>query len=201
MTQDEKLDLILEGVRAIQTALAIKPMPDPVPDPKPDPVPEPPKPNPFIAWKEEGLSLYHIMTWVLKGRGLTDEEKEQAAAAGYELYGPDSRQPPDNFDASPDFGSQFGRVKYVEGYDGYTRRFRFATAPGFRGWIRIVVGESPSLLGHPEKVEITDPDGTTTLTSSVLGGADYQVKRDGAHSFAVRLIGAGRVSVVLRKMA
>src|SRR5690348_322434 len=44
------------------------------------------KPNPFVAYKAQGISLGYITGYIIH-RGLTDEEKQQARDAGYEMGG------------------------------------------------------------------------------------------------------------------
>jgi hypothetical protein len=85
MTQFEivnaKLDRIL--ARLGEPADPVVPTPPAPPTP---PVPTPPVPpsgpNPFVAWKAEGLSLYDVILYKLH-HGLSEREWEQAVAAGY----------------------------------------------------------------------------------------------------------------------
>ncbi len=181
------------------------PPPDPAPLPSPGPTPASVctglSPQ-FMAGLDQGLDLSTIVLWRV-GRALTPAELACARERGV----PGSQvttQPPgrpvaaDGFDRSPDFGWQFGRIKSVEGPDGTARWFTFRPPPGWRGVVRLVTSEGVSRYGLVRLVEITDPDGRVHRGSGRLSSPNYEVRRDGVHRFAVRIIGGGRVAVQIR---
>jgi hypothetical protein len=75
----EKIELRINGVVVYESGAV--PPPPPV-EPKPPVEPPLDTPNPFIAWRAQGLDLDYIAMWRL-GHGLSAEELEQAYEAGY----------------------------------------------------------------------------------------------------------------------
>lgn len=80
----ESLDEMVRDIVREEIALALEGVsPVVVPAPAPKPEPEPTAgPNPFVAWKAEGLTMYEIILWRLK-RSPYPSEWDQAVAAGY----------------------------------------------------------------------------------------------------------------------
>ncbi len=214
--QGARLDEILTEVRAIRALLEarqppVEPAPpaptpsDPTPKPPDAPPAEPPPtgPNPFFAWRAQGLSITDIMLWRLGGRGLTAEERAQAAAAGYDLEPPagaGGRPPPGDsgFDRSPDFGADEARVKHREGAAGATWRFTASPPPGFRGSLAVKVAESPSRFGQVLDADVwferAECPGVAGV-SAIYGQARCAPTSDGPIAFRVRIRQTGRVAV------
>jgi hypothetical protein len=81
----DRIELRVNGLVVYESGTVPPPPPPPPVDPvKPEPAKPvvPAGPNPFIAWRAQGLELDYISMWRLN-RALSPEEEEQAYAAGY----------------------------------------------------------------------------------------------------------------------
>ena len=184
---EQKVDLILERLRAAPPVL-----PPVVQPPKPvePPPPPPPPPNPFVAWRAQGLSIQDVMLWRLGGRGMTPEEHAQAVAAGYDL---ERRQAPagqapagEGGDprAGFDFGVGGGTVLLKQYQAGSPITFTFTMLPGHRrarfavfgapgrvfreAWISIDGGPRQAMQGQLDAIiELVDVLGPGQHTASI----------------------------------
>ncbi len=214
--QDQKLNMILEEVRAIRAAITGPAKPPEPPPPPPDPSPKPPSPptepaptgpNPFVAWRAQGYDLVYIQMWLLH-RGLTAEELAQARAAGYDASpspgtGAPGAPPADDFDrASPHFGWHFGRSKVREGAAGAVFGFIITPPPGTRGTYAVKIAETTSALGHVDLVDVWfhPAVGGASGISGTFYSVPFSVRRDGPIEFFVRFHQAGAISIQLNNL-
>lgn len=159
LTQHQRIEAtvneILERVKALQGVKPVDPGPIKPVDPAPPTTPvDPAKPNPFIAWREQGLSLVDVAVWRL-GRGLTDAELEQAYAAGYPRGG------------APAGGSGGSRNGFHVTVENSPR-------------VNVLQNGQPYtfLLAHPGTVRVFGVSGTQLNRVNgrdVIGGDDIQV--------------------------
>lgn len=170
LTQHQRIEAIVSEILELVKALGpgtTKPVPPKPVEPAIPAAPVEATPNPFVAWREQGISLLDIQMWRL-GRGLTPAELEQAYRAGYPRPGGPSGDPGPGAGVDPrgfDLGAGGGTVLQHTVAAGQPLSVSFTVAAGGGPAELWVFGVSGGFFG-----EVTDSGpGFSGRRSQVIG--------------------------------